>query len=201
MAARRLGPTSLISQSDLSARGICQHRVGRGGSRTRAPLTLPPARRRRVSEAGAAIGAAVWPCSPPAAAAGRPGRARRPSISPRPQRRDRWQRGRDTPADQGTLEFGMTDEEFATRVEAVRRRSPCMTKAGFEYIPATSRRSSSPSKRYERTRHDPGGVQEAVGLGVTTRFDNQVKEIELGRERATWRASPRPIRRRRADAG
>jgi hypothetical protein len=93
-----------------------------------------------------------------------------------------------TAGDIGTLEFGMTDEEFATRVEAVQTAiASCMTEAGFEYIPADV---ETIQEAQAAVRHEPGLTREEYkkrwGYGATTRFDNKVKQIELGEQNISY---------------
>jgi hypothetical protein len=87
--------------------------------------------------------------------------------------------GRELP---GTKEFALTEEEFAGHVEKVQALiAECMEEAGFEYVPAdveTIERAQS------AVRVEPGytrlDYKKRWGYGVSTRFDNVVKEIELG---------------------
>src|SRR3712207_3057571 len=82
----------------------------------------------------------------------------------------------------GTKEFALTEEEFAGHVEKVQALiAECMEEAGFEYVPAdveTIERAQS------AVRVEPGytrlDYKKRWGYGVSTRFDNVVKEIELG---------------------
>ena len=68
-------------------------------------------------------------------------------------------------AEQGTLEFGMTDDEFATRVEKVQTLiASCMTEAGFEYIPADVETVQRAMRLCATSLDDPGGIQGSVGL-------------------------------------
>jgi hypothetical protein len=82
----------------------------------------------------------------------------------------------------GTKEFGLTEEEFAAHVEKVQALiAECMTQAGFEYIPADVK---TIELAQSAVRVEPGYTREEYkkrwGYGVSTRFDNVVKEIELG---------------------
>jgi len=82
----------------------------------------------------------------------------------------------------GTKEFGLTDEEFATTVESVQSLiASCIADAGFEYIPADVQ---TVEMAMAAVRAEPGMSEELYtaqwGFGITTRFDNRVKEIELG---------------------
>jgi len=82
----------------------------------------------------------------------------------------------------GLKEFGLTEEELASDVEEVEALiASCMTEAGFEYIPADVQ---TVDRAQDALRVDPGYTEgeykKRWGFGVTTRFDNVVKEIELG---------------------
>lgn len=82
----------------------------------------------------------------------------------------------------GTREYGLTDAEWTASVEAVQERiAACMSEAGFEYVPADV---DSVELAMSAVRTEPGMDREEYkkrwGYGVTTRFDNRVKEIELG---------------------
>lgn len=82
----------------------------------------------------------------------------------------------------GIREFGLTDAEFAAHVESVQALiATCMTEAGFEYVPADV---ETVEAAQAALRTEPGYTEreykEKWGFAVTTRFDNRVKEIELG---------------------
>ncbi len=82
----------------------------------------------------------------------------------------------------GTKEFGLTEEEYAAHIESVQALiAECMAEAGFEYIPADV---ETVALAQSAVRVEPGFTREEYkkrwGFGVTTRFDNVVKEIELG---------------------
>ncbi len=82
----------------------------------------------------------------------------------------------------GIREFGLTDAEFAAHVESVQALiASCMTEAGFEYVPADV---ETVEAAQAALRTEPGYTEleykEKWGFAVTTRFDNRVKEIELG---------------------
>ncbi len=82
----------------------------------------------------------------------------------------------------GTKEFALTEEQFASRVEKVQALiASCMGDAGFEYVPADV---ETVELAQSAVRVEPGYEREEYkkrwGFGVTTRFDNVVKEIELG---------------------
>jgi hypothetical protein len=82
----------------------------------------------------------------------------------------------------GTEEFGLTEEEYAAHIEETQALIAfCMAEAGFEYVPADV---ETVAKAQAALRVEPGYTEEEYkekwGWGVTTRFDNIVKEIELG---------------------
>jgi hypothetical protein len=82
----------------------------------------------------------------------------------------------------GTKEFGLTEEEFAGHVEKVQAViAECMAEAGFEYVPADV---ETIELAQSAVRVEPGytrlDYKKRWGYGVSTRFDNVVKEIELG---------------------
>ncbi len=93
-----------------------------------------------------------------------------------------------TPDLEGYREFGMTDEEFPVRIETAQSViATCMTEAGFEYVPADV---ETIELAMSAVRTEPG-VDEAEfkaqwGYGITTRFDNRVKEIELGEQNLAY---------------
>ena len=83
---------------------------------------------------------------------------------------------------EGIREFGLTDQEFASHVEAVQAAiAQCMAEAGFEYVPADV---ETIELAQSAVRTEPGMDREEYkkqwGYGISTRFDNRVKEIELG---------------------
>ncbi|MEO7197994.1 MAG: hypothetical protein ABIZ50_05925, partial [Solirubrobacterales bacterium] len=89
-------------------------------------------------------------------------------------------------ADQANLPgleaMGLTPEQFATSIERTEAGvASCMSKAGFEYIPVDVQ---TVDLAMQTVRIEPGYSREsykmAWGYGVTTRFDNRVKEIGLG---------------------
>jgi hypothetical protein len=82
----------------------------------------------------------------------------------------------------GTKEFGLTEEEFAAHVEKTQQLiAECMAAAGFEYIPVDVKTIETAQAR---VRKEPGYTRrtykEKWGLGVTTRFDNPVRDTGLG---------------------
>jgi hypothetical protein len=82
----------------------------------------------------------------------------------------------------GIKEFGLTVEEYADHIEKTQALiASCMSEAGFEYVPADV---ETVAKAQAALRVEPGYTEEEYkrkwGWGVTTRFDNVVKEIELG---------------------
>lgn len=82
----------------------------------------------------------------------------------------------------GIKEFGLTEEEFAAHVEETQALiAECMGAAGFEYIPVDVKTIEAAQAR---VRTEPGYTRrtykEKWGLGVTTRFDNPVRDTGLG---------------------
>jgi hypothetical protein len=82
----------------------------------------------------------------------------------------------------GVKEFGLTEEEYAAHIEETQALiATCMAEAGFEYVPADV---EAVANAQAAVRVEPGYTEEEYkqkwGFGVTTRFDNVVKEIELG---------------------
>jgi hypothetical protein len=82
----------------------------------------------------------------------------------------------------GVKEFGLTEEQFAAHVEKTQALiAECMAEAGFEYIPVDVKTIEAAQKR---VRTEPGYTRrtykERWGLGVTTRFDNPVRDTGLG---------------------
>jgi hypothetical protein len=82
----------------------------------------------------------------------------------------------------GILEFGLTEEEFTDHVERTQQLiAGCMADAGFEYIPVDVKTIKAAQAR---VRTEPGYTRrtykEKWGLGVTTRFDNPVRDTGLG---------------------
>lgn len=82
----------------------------------------------------------------------------------------------------GLREYGLTDEEWTIAVESVQQEiASCMAAAGFEYIPADV---DAVELAMSAVRTEPGVSREDYkqqwGYGVTTRFDNLPREIELG---------------------
>lgn len=88
----------------------------------------------------------------------------------------------------GVREFGLTDEEWTSAVEKVQAEiAACMDAAGFEYIPADV---DTVELAMSAVRTEPGYTREEYkklwGYGITTRFDNVVKEIELGEQNLSY---------------
>ena len=82
----------------------------------------------------------------------------------------------------GIKEFGLTEEEFAEHVEETQALiAECMAAAGFEYIPVDVKTIEAAQAR---VRKEPGytrrSYKERWGLGVTTRFDNPIRDTGLG---------------------
>lgn len=82
----------------------------------------------------------------------------------------------------GIKEFGLTEEEFAAHVEETQALiAGCMEAAGWEYVPVDVKTIEAAQAR---VRKEPGYTRrtykERWGLGVTTRFDNPVRDTGLG---------------------
>ena len=82
----------------------------------------------------------------------------------------------------GTFPLGLTDKEYTANIEETQALiAKCMADAGFEYIPA-SIQDVALAEHADRVQ--PGYTREEYkkrwGYGVSTRFDNLAKEIELG---------------------
>jgi hypothetical protein len=89
----------------------------------------------------------------------------------------------------GLEAMGLTEKQFATHVEAVESRiADCMSRAGFDYVPVDV---DTVRLAMLAVRIEPGYTRveykKRWGYGVTTRFDNPVKEIGLGPNLATLR--------------
>ena len=82
----------------------------------------------------------------------------------------------------GIKEFGLTEEEYAAAIEGVQAEiASCMSEAGFEYLPVDVQ---TIALAQQAVRMEPDVDRRDYklqwGYGITTRFDNRVKEIELG---------------------
>jgi hypothetical protein len=89
----------------------------------------------------------------------------------------------------GLEAMGLTERQFATHVEAVESRiAACMSQAGFDYVPVDV---ETVRLAMLAVRIEPGYTRKEYktrwGYGVSTRFDNRVKEIGLGPNLATLR--------------
>jgi hypothetical protein len=94
----------------------------------------------------------------------------------------------------GIKEFGLTEEEFAAHVERTQALiADCMAEAGFEYIPVDVKTIEAAQAR---VRTHPGFTRrtykEKWGLGVTTRFDNPVRDTGLGPNLQIYNALSEP---------
>jgi hypothetical protein len=82
----------------------------------------------------------------------------------------------------GIKEFGLTEEQFAEKVERTQSHmAKCMADAGFEYVPVNVKTIELAQKyvRYDpqSTRHD---YHAKWGYGETTRFDEPSRTVGLG---------------------
>jgi hypothetical protein len=93
----------------------------------------------------------------------------------------------------GVKEFGLTEVQFVEHIEKTQALiSECMAEAGFEYIPVDVKTIEAGQARM---RSDPGYTRETYkqkwGLGVTTRFDNPVRDTGLGPNLEIWKGLPK----------
>ena len=93
----------------------------------------------------------------------------------------------------GTKEFGLTEVQFVRHIEETQAHiAECMAEAGFEYIPVDVKTIEAAQARM---RQDPGYTRrtykEKWGLGVTTRFDNPVRDTGLGPNLEIWKSLPK----------
>jgi hypothetical protein len=98
--------------------------------------------------------------------------------------------GRELP---GIKEFGLTEEEFSAHVEKTQSLiAECVAAAGFEYIPVDVK---TIEKAQLRMRKEPGYTRrtykEKWGLGVTTRFDNPVRDTGMGPNLQIYQSLPK----------
>jgi hypothetical protein len=82
----------------------------------------------------------------------------------------------------GTFPLGLTGKEYVARIEESQALiTKCMAEAGFEYVPA-SVQDVALAEHADRVQ--PGYSRDEYkkywGYGVSTRFDNLAKELELG---------------------
>ena len=82
----------------------------------------------------------------------------------------------------GIREFGFNDEQFNSHVEKTQALiERCMAAAGFEYVPVDVKTVEAAQAR---VRKDPGYTRrtykEKWGLGITTRFDDPVRDVGMG---------------------
>jgi hypothetical protein len=93
----------------------------------------------------------------------------------------------------GIKEFGLTEEEFSGQVERTQSLiAECMAAAGFEYIPVDVK---TIEEAQLRMRKEPGYTRrtykEKWGLGVTTRFDNPVRDTGMGPNLQIYKSLPK----------
>ena len=92
----------------------------------------------------------------------------------------------------GNKEFGLTEVEFVDHIERTQQHiAECMRDAGFESIPVDVKTIEDAQARM---RMDPGYTRrtykEKWGLGVTTRFDNPVRDVGMGPNLEIWHGLP-----------
>lgn len=93
----------------------------------------------------------------------------------------------------GIKEFGLTERQYVDHIERTQALiAECMADAGFEYIPVDVKTIAAAQAR---VRTDPGYTRrtykERWGLGVTTRFDNPVRDTGMGPNLQIWRNLPK----------
>lgn len=89
-------------------------------------------------------------------------------------------------------EFGMTSAEYADAIERVQAAiAECMANAGFQYFPATVEtiETAQDNVRLQPPQYGRIEYKKKWGYGETTRFDNRVKQIELGKQNLAYIAS------------
>jgi hypothetical protein len=93
----------------------------------------------------------------------------------------------------GIREFGFNDEQFNAHVEKTQALiAKCMAAAGFEYIPVDVKTVEAAQ---ERVRRDPGYTRrtykEKWGYGITTRFDDPVRDVGMGPNLRIYNSLPK----------
>jgi hypothetical protein len=92
----------------------------------------------------------------------------------------------------GIKEFGLTELEYVDHIERTQALiAECMRNAGFEYVPVDVK---TVEEAQSIVRMDPGytrrSYKEKWGLGVTTRFDDPVRDVGLGPNLEIWQSLP-----------
>jgi hypothetical protein len=92
----------------------------------------------------------------------------------------------------GIKEFGLTEQQYNQHIEKTQQAiSKCMADAGFEYVPVDV---TTIAAAQARVRMDPGltrrTYKQKYGLGVTTRYDDPVRDIGLGPNLKIWHSLP-----------
>jgi hypothetical protein len=101
----------------------------------------------------------------------------------------------------GIKEFGLTEEQFAEKVEKTQSlMATCMRDAGFEYVPVNVKQIEL-AQKYVRTdpavtRHD---YHAKWGYGETTRFDEPSRRVGLGPQNLRIYEGLRPTEREAYD--
>jgi hypothetical protein len=88
-------------------------------------------------------------------------------------------------------EFAMTSEEYADHIQRVQALMvECMAKAGFTYTAATVEQieDAQDHVRLDLPKYPRVEYKKLWGYGATTRFDNRVKEVELGEQNLKYYA-------------
>jgi hypothetical protein len=92
----------------------------------------------------------------------------------------------------GIKEFGLSEVEYVDHIERTQQLiAECMRDAGFEYIPVDVQ---TVAEAQSMVRMDPGytrrSYKEKWGLGVTTRFDDPIRDTGLGPNLEIWQSLP-----------
>jgi hypothetical protein len=92
----------------------------------------------------------------------------------------------------GVKEFGLTEEEFTAHVEETQTLiADCMAAAGFDYIPVDVKTiEAAQGQMRMESGYTRRTYKEKWGLGVTTRFDNPVRDTGLGPNLAIYEGLP-----------
>jgi hypothetical protein len=96
----------------------------------------------------------------------------------------------------GVHEYGLNDAQFVDYIQRSQAAiADCMHQGGFEYVPVDVKTVEDAQKR---VRSDPGYTRRSYkqkwGLGVTTRFDDPVRDIGLGPNLRIWQGLPQADR-------
>jgi hypothetical protein len=131
--------------------------------------------RRAIRQAGLAVVLAAVALAATACGAAKPGEERNGDRLP------------------NIREFGFNDQQFNDHVERTQALiAECMMQAGFEYIPVDVKTVEAAQAR---VRKDPGYTRrtykERWGYGITTRFDDPVRDIGMGPNLEIYNSLPK----------